>query len=113
MVAINRLLKDFKLPGFSFEEVKRTIGQGFTPFIRSIAKTKKQDDVEFEKEVFEMFQKVYDEKLMEQTKLYNGVKKFIGDFQKLPNTKIGIVSNKPEYQVRIILKGLNIDEKHL
>jgi phosphoglycolate phosphatase len=102
----------YGLPSLTFEEVRTHIGEGFTPFIRAVAE-KNSKNPNLAKEVFDLFQKFYDQKLMPQTTFYEGAEKFLTDFQHHPNTKIGIISNKPEYQVRIILKGLKIDEAHL
>ena len=110
-VAANRLMAHYGMPPLTFQEVRTHIGEGFTPFIHAIAK-KHSNNPNLAKEVFELFQKFYDEKLMAQTIFYEGAEKFLKDFQQHPNTRIGIISNKPEYQVRKILKGLKIDEAH-
>jgi phosphoglycolate phosphatase len=111
-VAANRLMAHYGLPALTFEEVRTHIGEGFTPFIRAIAQ-KHSGNPHLATEVFDLFQKFYDEKLMPQTTFYNGAENFLRDFQNHPRTKIGVISNKPEYQVRIILKGLKVDEAHL
>ncbi len=120
-VAANRLMSHYGLPPLTFDEVRTHIGHGFTPFIRKIADKEAKENknetkppaLDLSQEVFDLFQKFYDEKLMPQTTFYEGAEKFLVDFQNHPHTKIGIVSNKPEYQVRIILKGLKVDESHL
>lgn len=111
-VAANRLMAHYGLPALTFDEVRTHIGEGFTPFIRAVAE-KNSKNPNLPKEVFDLFQKFYDEKLMPQTTFYDGAEKFLRDFQNHPDTKIGIISNKPEYQVRIILKALKVDEAHL
>jgi len=110
MDAANKMLSDLEYPPLTFEEVKKHIGEGFTPFIRSLTKAS-------EKEVFERFQKNYDQNLFAKTKFYDGVEDFFKDYQRYPETKIGIISNKPENQVRLIFKelgkGLGLEESHL
>jgi len=110
--AANKLLMKFGHKAISIEEVRNHIGEGFTPFIRSIA-GERANDRAYGEEVFQNFQNFYDSQLMKHTAFYEGVEKFLKEYQKRPNSKIGIVSNKPEYQVRRILKGLGVEETHL
>jgi len=110
--AANKLLVKFGYESISLEEVRNHIGEGFTPFIRSIA-GERAHDKEYSEEIFQNFQNFYDSQLMKHTTFYDGVEKFLKEYQKRPDSKIGIVSNKPEYQVRRILSGLGAQESHL
>ena len=110
--AANRLLKHYNKEPITFDEVKAHIGAGFNPFIESLAR-ERGEGKNFAEEVFNLFQEIYDKQLMQKSKFYDGVEKFLKKYQKHSQSKIGIISNKPEYQVRIILKAFGIQEKHL
>jgi phosphoglycolate phosphatase len=112
MDAVNKLLPQFGHPHVSIEEVRKHIGEGFTPFMRSLAGDN-ANDPNFSDVIFQKFQEHYDTQLHKHTAFYDGVENFFKIYQNRPDSKIGIISNKPEYQVRIILKALGVDESHL
>jgi 2-phosphoglycolate phosphatase len=112
MHAANEVMDEAGLKPLSFETVRSHIGVGFGPFIREVV-GERANDKEIAESVFKRFQDFYDKRILDNTTFFEGVHKFFSDFQKTAGSKMGIVSNKPEYQVRIILKGLGVQEAHL
>lgn len=112
MSAANKLLDSYGHSQLTFHQIREHIGAGFSPFIRSVAGSR-ADDEDFKEQIFQEFQNIYDEELINKTRFYEGFEDFFEEFQKKAVSKIGIVSNKPEYQVRRILKALGVEESHL
>lgn len=112
MDAINQLLHEYGKTPLTLQQVKDHIGEGFTPFIKALA-LEREKDPRFAEKVFDRFQFYYDKRLMEKSTFYEGAEAFLKEFQKFPDSRIGIVSNKPEYQVRIMIKAFGIEEIHL
>ncbi|MDZ4677415.1 MAG: HAD-IA family hydrolase [Oligoflexia bacterium] len=110
MDAANKAIGHYGKEPFTFEAIKKFIGDGRKHFIQGISGDR-QADPEFVKEVFDRFSNHYEEMLLQSTVFYPGALNFLNEFLKESHKKIGVVTNKEERQARLIIKGLGVPEE--
>jgi phosphoglycolate phosphatase len=109
--AANRTLKDYDLAPVDLEKIRQHIGEGFGPFVKFVAGAR-ADDPQYCAEIFMRFQFFYDQQLLSNTRYYPGAESFLTKYGATAGNLTGIVSNKPEYQVKRILKELKFPEEN-
>ena len=101
--AVNNALEKLELPPLSMEQVCRHVGDGVHTLLSRALGREHRDVID---KGIRFFREYYGVHLLDQTRLYPGVRETLEYFQGKPKT---IVTNKPlDFAVRI-LKGLEID----
>ena len=91
-VCMNQVLKELKLPTHKIEDYRYFVGGGISVLVDNALD--KEISQEMKEKVTNKFKIVYDQKLHEKTKPYDGIYDLLDELQKL-DFKIGILSNKP------------------
>jgi phosphoglycolate phosphatase len=91
-VCMNQVLEELNLPSHKIEDYKYFVGGGISILVDNALDKNTNDEIKAK--VTNRFKIVYDQKLHEKTKPYNGIYELLDELQKL-NFKIGILSNKP------------------
>jgi len=91
-VCMNQVLKELKLPIHKIEDYRYFVGGGISVLVDNALD--KKISQETKEKVTNKFKIVYDQKLHEKTKPYDGIYDLLDELQKL-DFKIGILSNKP------------------
>lgn len=112
-VCMNQVLEELKLPSHKIEDYRYFVGGGISILVDNALD--KQTSKEIKEKVTNRFKVVYDQKLHEKTKPYDGIYELLDELQKL-DFKIGILSNKPheftiEYAKNLFSK-YNMKEVH-
>ena len=89
---MNQVLKELKLPTHKIEDYRYFVGGGISVLVDNALD--KKISQEMKEKVTNKFKIVYDQKLHEKTKPYDGIYDLLDELQKL-DFKIGILSNKP------------------
>jgi len=103
--SINYMLTELGFAPKTKTEIKYAIGTGIEDIVYKLTGNKEKSFID---KAVSLFREKYEINLINKTKLYKGVKKFISD----KNTKASIVSNKPDKFTKKICKHLKI-LKHL
>ena len=112
-VCMNQVLEELELPIHKIEDYRYFVGGGISILVDNALD--KQTSKEIKEKVTNRFKVVYDQKLHEKTKPYEGIYELLDELQKL-DFKIGILSNKPheftiEYAKNLFSK-YNMKEVH-
>ncbi|MFA9239970.1 MAG: HAD family hydrolase [Candidatus Paceibacteria bacterium] len=112
-VCMNQVLEELELPIHKIEDYRYFVGGGISILVDNALD--KQTSLETKEKVTNRFKVVYDQKLHEKTKPYEGIYELLDELQKL-DFKIGILSNKPheftiEYAKNLFSK-YNMKEVH-
>ena len=91
-VCMNQVLEELNLPSHQIEDYKYFVGGGISILVDNALDKNTNDEIKAK--VTEKFKIVYDQKLHEKTKPYDGIYELLDELQKL-DFKIGILSNKP------------------
>ena len=91
-VCMNQVLEELNIPSHKIEDYKYFVGGGISIFVDNALD--KKISQEMKEKVTNKFKIVYDQKLHEKTKPYDGIYDLLDELQKL-DFKIGILSNKP------------------
>ena len=91
-VCMNQVLEELNLPSHQIEDYKYFVGGGISILVDNALDKNTNDEIKAK--VTEKFKIVYDQKLHEKTKPYEGIYELLDELQKL-DFKIGILSNKP------------------
>ena len=91
-VCMNQVLEELNLPIHEVDDYKYFVGGGISVLVDNALD--KKISQEMKEKVTNKFKIVYDQKLHEKTKPYDGIYDLLGELQKL-DFKIGILSNKP------------------
>jgi phosphoglycolate phosphatase len=86
------------------EEVITHIGMGLLGLIRGVV-PEAEHHPEIARAIEDQFSRVYDEHVLRQARLFDGVEEFL---QSWPG-KLAIVSNKPERYIHLLLEHLKVD----
>ncbi len=101
----NEVIKSYGRDPIPHEDIKTFIGDGLKAFVKGLAGEKHEDEV-FIKKVTSEFGAVYRTRLVKNTVFYPGAEEFLKSFAAVHDQRIGIVTNKPEDEARIILRHL-------
>ena len=112
-VCMNQVLEELNIPSHKIEDYKYFVGGGISILVDNALD--KNTDEETKELVTNRFKVVYDQKLHEKTKPYEGIYELLDELVKL-DFKIGILSNKPheftiEYAKNLFSK-YNMQEIH-
>lgn len=112
-VCMNQVLEELNIPSHKIEDYKYFVGGGISILVDNALD--KNTDEETKELVTERFKVVYDQKLHEKTKPYEGIYELLDELVKL-DFQIGILSNKPheftiEYAKNLFSK-YNMQEIH-
>ena len=106
--ALNRTLLEINRPALSLSLIRNLVGTGALALIRKGLKASvgvENKDLEAQRM---RFLEIYDEILLEKTKLFPGALKAIKNLTKL-QYPLAICTNKPEKPAKKIIKGLGIE----
>lgn len=112
-VCMNQVLEELNIPSHEIEDYKYFVGGGISILVDNALD--ENTDEETKELVTERFKVVYDQKLHEKTKPYEGIYELLDELVKL-DFQIGILSNKPheftiEYAKNLFSK-YNMQEIH-
>ena len=112
-VCMNQVLEELNIPSHKIEDYKYFVGGGISILVDNALD--ENTDEETKELVTERFKVVYDQKLHEKTKPYEGIYELLDELVKL-DFQIGILSNKPheftiEYAKNLFSK-YNMQEIH-
>ncbi len=105
--AVNHTLGELGLSALSSGEIKGFVGDGIRQLI---ARSLGDEHREREEKALDMFISYYDEHLLDNTKLYQGVAGVLHHFR---NTSKVIITNKRQYFAEKIVKSLGIADHFL
>ncbi|MFQ5677352.1 MAG: HAD family hydrolase [bacterium] len=101
--AVNYARDALDLPSLAPDEVVSYVGDGLRTLVERSLPNERRDEVD---QGIEHFQRYYRSHLLDNSRLYPGVREILAHFS---GKKMTIVSNKPEEFTRSILIGLNVD----
>lgn len=110
MVSANHVIQSYGREPFPLDNIKNFIGDGLKSFVKGLAGDRHGDE-EFMKKVVSEFMLHYDTQLLKNTRFYSGVEEFLQTFIKHPERRVGVVTNKPEGQARVILRHLGYPDE--
>ena len=102
--AVNHMLRTFRLPELSLEEVTGYIGEGARRLVQRALGTDQEDHLE---NGLRLFMEYYSAHLLDQTQLYPGIATALRELAQR-GVLLSVLSNKPEAMSRAILDGLGV-----
>jgi phosphoglycolate phosphatase len=111
-ISANQAIQKHGRPAVSTEKIKEYIGDGLTTFVKGLSGDLFHDEA-FIKTMLADFATHYDTQLVENTKFYPGAEIFMKSFlESHPERRIGVITNKPEGQARVILRHLGYKDDY-
>lgn len=107
----NHVIRSYGREPIPVEHIQDYIGDGLKAFVKGLTGDRHEDEI-FIKKVIKEFTAHYDTQLTKNTFFYPGAETFLREFKKHPERKIGIVTNKPEQQARVILRTLGFTDDY-
>ena len=105
--SMNLLRARYGLPPISLEEAKKSIGPGPDLFAKHIAPGASPAKM---KEIIREFRSIYSEHLLDQTRLFPGIREVLDELSEL-GIALAVVTNKPTAYSRAILEGLGVADR--
>lgn len=94
-LCMNRVLKELNLPTYEINEYKYFVGGGVSVLVDNVLKNLNIDlENDIKDNLTKKFKEIYDLKLHDKTKPYEGIYDLLDELMKL-DCKIGVLSNKP------------------
>jgi phosphoglycolate phosphatase len=115
-LCMNTVLKELDLPTYEINAYKYFVGGGVSVLVDNVLKDLNVDlENEIKDNLTEKFKEIYDLKLHDKTKPYEGIYDLLDELVKL-NCQIGILSNKPHEStlahVNSLFSKYNLKEVH-
>lgn len=98
----NYALKQLSYDTYSLEDYRVFVGNGVKKLIERIVPVTNPDII---KQAIDYFYEYYDKHCLDSTKPYPGIEALMNDL-KYQNVKIAVVTNKPDYLAKKIVKAL-------
>ena len=112
-VCMNQVLEELELPIHKIEDYRYFVGGGISILVDNALD--KQTSLETKEKVTNRFKVVYDQKLHEKTKPYEGIYELLDELKKL-DYNLAVLSNKPHdftiAYVDYLFKNYNFKEVH-
>src|ERR1035441_7763114 len=109
MSATNVLASKYGCRLQTVESVKNLVGEGLRSLVRGMLADERSQNTALVEQIADEFLIEYDQHLIATTRFYPGAVDFMNGFAESHKIKMGIVTNKPEKQSRVILKALGFD----